>query len=104
MGCICSGETLERVAAAERAVAAEGEDARGLRSMGQGNGEDHGGEAGVRQDVKVAGCAVEVQERTGVEVLDHFEGEFRVLEESGEDVESSKVDFEAGRGWVIVVS
>ena len=79
--------TARRVAAAETAVAAEGECAQGGRGMHAGVAEDQGREALVGDPVEGPRAAVEGQERWEGEVRREVEGHVRVGEDGAEDVE-----------------
>lgn len=76
---------LGRVADAEGAIAAEGEDAGGFGREDAGVVEDHGGEVGVGQGVEVFTDGVKGDEVGDGEVANRFKDEFGVLEETVED-------------------
>lgn len=74
-----------RVAEAEGAVAAEGEEAGGFGGEGVGVREDHGGNARIGEAVEVFADGVEGDEVRDGEVADCFEDEFGEVEELIED-------------------
>ena len=91
-------DSLSRVGAAERGVAAPGEGAGGLGGFEEGLAEHGGGEAAVEDGVEVVADGVEVEEGGEGELRRQVEDEFGEQQDAAEDVEVRGVGAAVGEG------